>query len=93
MKFLIYGKGWIGNQVKDYLDNNFDFDQNFKNLDFYVSKSNSNVFNLIKNWSKEPQKFLNIVGDKFSGKSHLINIFLEENKGFLYLKKLIFYSN
>ncbi len=80
----------------------FDFDQNFKNLDFYVSKSNSNVFNLIKNWSKKPQKFLNIVGDKSSGKSHLINIFLEENKGLKiaedhlnndFLKKVKFYEN
>ena len=80
----------------------FDFDQNFRNLDFYVSKSNSNVFNLIKNWSNEPQKFLNIVGDKFSGKSHLINIFLEENKGLKitedhlnndFLKKVKFYEN
>ena len=59
----------------------FDFEQNFKNLDFYVSKSNEHAFNLIKDWSKYNGKFLNIVGDKFSGKSHLINIFLEKNKG------------
>ena len=59
----------------------FDFEQNFKNLDFYVSKSNEHVFNLIKDWSKLKGKFLNIVGEKFSGKSHLINIFLEKNKG------------
>jgi len=58
----------------------FDFEQNFKNLDFYVSKSNVRVFDLIKNWSKKNEKFLNIIGDKFSGKSHLINIFLEQNK-------------
>ena len=31
MKWLIYGKGWIGNQVKDYLDNNFNYDVNFGN--------------------------------------------------------------
>ncbi len=59
----------------------FDFEQNFKNLDFYVSKSNSTAFNLIKNWSKREKKFLNIIGEKFSGKSHLINIFFEQNKG------------
>ena len=59
----------------------FDFEQNFKNLDFYVSKSNSQAFNSIQDWSKREKKFLNIIGDKFSGKSHLINIFLEKNKG------------
>ncbi len=59
----------------------FDFEQNFKNLDFYVSKSNAHVFNLIENWSKHHEKFLNIIGEKFSGKSHLVNIFFEKNKG------------
>tara|TARA_B100000886_G_scaffold332315_1_gene284885 strand:+ start:1113 stop:1739 length:627 start_codon:yes stop_codon:yes gene_type:complete len=59
----------------------FDYEQNFKNLDFYVSKSNSHVFNLINNWSTRNEKFLNIIGDKFCGKSHLISIFLEKNKG------------
>ena len=59
----------------------FDFEQNFKNLDFYVSKSNIHVFNIVIDWSKRNEKFLNIIGDKFSGKSHLINIFLEKNKG------------
>ena len=59
----------------------FDYEQNFKNLDFYVSKSNIHVFEIINNWSKKNQKFLNIVGDKFSGKTHLVNIFLEQNKG------------
>jgi len=58
----------------------FDFEQNFKNLDFYVSKSNSQVFNFIKDWAKHNEKFLNIIGDEFSGKSHIINIFLEKNK-------------
>ncbi len=59
----------------------FNFDQNFKNLDFYVSKSNDHIFNLVKNWHHYKQKFLNIIGDKFSGKSHLMNIFLEQNGG------------
>ena len=81
---------------------NFNYDQNFKNLDFYVSKSNMNVFNLINNWSKKNEKFLNIIGEKFCGKSHLINIFLEKNKGLKidsnklnddFLKKIKFYKN
>ena len=80
----------------------FDHEQNFKNLDFYVSKSNAHVFNLINNWQTVNEKFLNIIGEKFCGKSHLINIFLEKNKGLKinsdelnnhYLKKMKFYKN
>ena len=41
----------------------FDYEQNFKNLDFYVSKSNSHVFNLINNWSTRNEKFLNMTSD------------------------------
>ena len=80
----------------------FEYEQNFKNLDFYVSKSNAHVFNLINNWSSQNEKFLNIIGEKFCGKSHLINIFLEKNKGLRinsdelnnhFLKKIRFYKN
>ena len=80
----------------------FDHEQNFKNLDFYVSKSNAHVFNLINNWPTVNEKFLNIIGEKFCGKSHLINIFLEKNKGLKinsdelnndFLKKIKFYKN
>ena len=80
----------------------FEYEQNFKNLDFYVSKSNAHVFNLINNWSSQNEKFLNIIGEKFCGKSHLINIFLEKNKGLRinsnelnnhFLKKIKFYKN
>ena len=80
----------------------FDFEQNFKNLDFYVSKSNSQVFNFIKDWTKHNEKFLNIIGDEFSGKSHIINIFLEKNKALKietknlnddFLKRTKFYDN
>ena len=80
----------------------FDYEQNFKNLDFYVSKSNAHVFNLINSWQMTNEKFLNISGEKFCGKTHLINIFLEKNKGLKmnsdelnndYLKKIKFYKN
>ena len=80
----------------------FDHEQNFKNLDFYVTKSNAHVFNLINDWQTINEKFLNIIGEKFCGKSHLINIFLEKNKGLKinsdelnnhYLKKMKFYKN
>ena len=59
----------------------FDFDQNFKDQDFYVSKSNKYSFKLLNNWPKWEKNFVNIIGEKFSGKSHLINIFLQNFKG------------
>ena len=60
---------------------NFDYQQNFKDDDFYVSKSNSHVFEMLKQWPKWEKNFLNISGNKNSGKSHLINIFLKRYKG------------
>ena len=59
----------------------FDYDQNFKDQDFYVSKSNEYSFSLLNSWPKWDKNFINLIGEKFSGKSHLINIFLEKNKG------------
>ena len=59
----------------------FDYDQNFKDLDFYVSNSNEHSFSLLNSWPKWDKNFINLIGEKFSGKSHLVNIFLEKNKG------------
>ena len=59
----------------------FDYEQNFKDQDFYVSNSNQHCFSLLKKWPKWDKNFINLIGEKFSGKSHLINIFLEKNKG------------
>ena len=61
----------------------FDLKQNYKDEDFYVSKSNFYAFNLINRWPKWEKKFLNIYGEKFSGKTHLTNIFLKKFKGFM----------
>ena len=59
----------------------FDYDGNFKEDDFYVSKSNKQIFDLLNKWPKWEKNFLNISGEKFSGKTHLINIFLKKYKG------------
>ena len=59
----------------------FDYEQNFKDQDFYVSNSNEHSFRLLNSWPKWDKNFINLIGEKFSGKSHLINIFLEKNKG------------
>ena len=47
---------------------NFDYKQNFKDDDFYVSESNFHAFKLIDTWPKWEKNFLNITGDKYSGK-------------------------
>jgi len=59
----------------------FDYEQNFRDDDFYVGKSNYYTFELINKWPKWEKNFLNISGEKFSGKTHLINIFLKKFNG------------
>ncbi len=59
----------------------FNYDQNFTDDDFYVSKSNEHIFLLLNKWPKWEKNFLNIIGEKFSGKTHLSNIFIKKFKG------------
>ena len=59
----------------------FDYEQNFRDQDFYVTKSNEFSFKLLNSWPKWEKNFVNLIGQKFSGKTHLINIFLEKFKG------------
>ena len=59
----------------------FDYEQNFKDDDFYVSNSNKHVFNLLNQWPRWEKNFLNINGEKFSGKTHLVNMFIKKFKG------------
>ena len=59
----------------------FDYKKNFKDDDFYVSKSNKHIFELLIKWPKWEKNFLNINGENFSGKTHLINIFLKKFNG------------
>ena len=80
----------------------FDYDQNFKDQDFYVSQSNQYSFKLLNSWPKWEKNFINLIGERFSGKTHLINIFLKKFKGFKIkaeeisnqsLKKIKIYEN
>ena len=59
----------------------FDYEQNFKDEDFYVSQSNQYSFKLLNSWPKWEKNFINLIGERFSGKTHLINIFLKKFKG------------
>ena len=80
----------------------FNYDKNFNNEDFYLSKSNKHVFDFLNLWPKWQKKFVNVIGEKLSGKSHLMNIFLQKNKGIKFdgksfrnddLKKIKAYEN
>ena len=60
---------------------NFGYKKNFKYEDFYISKSNQHILELFNLWPKWEKNFLNISGENYSGKSHLINIFLKKYRG------------
>ena len=59
----------------------FNYEQNFRDDDFYVGKSNYYSFELINKWPKWEKNFLNISGERYSGKTHLANIFLKKFNG------------
>ena len=71
----------------------FDYDQNFKDDDFYVGKSNYYTFELINKWPKWEKNFLNISGEKLSGKTHLVNIFLKKFNGIKIESSLLINDN
>ena len=59
----------------------FNYKQNFKDDDFYVGESNFYTYELLNNWPNWEKNFLSISGEKYSGKTHLIDIFLKKFKG------------
>ena len=61
----------------------FELEQNFTYDDFFVSKCNYYAFNLIDTWPKWEKNILNIHGEKYSGKSHLSEIFKKKNKAII----------
>ena len=67
----------------------FDYEKNFKYEDFYISKSNEHILNFFDNWPKWEKNFVNINGENFSGKTHLVNIFIKKNKGIKLEAKLL----
>ena len=61
----------------------FNFNKSYNKNDFFVSESNFYAYNLLLSWPKWEKKIINIHGERYSGKTHLIEIFLEKNKGLL----------
>ena len=81
---------------------NFQFEKNYERDNFFVSKSNFFAFSLIDSWPKWEKNIINIHGEKYSGKSHLSEIFIKKNKGIIlkasdlgpnYVKSLRYHEN
>ena len=72
-------------KVKDLRQQLFDFkfNKSLNKNDFFVSESNFYAYNLLLSWPKWEKKILNIHGERFSGKTHLIDIFIKKNKGLI----------
>ena len=52
----------------------FPFSKKYYEQDFFVSSNNFSAYKLIESWPTWPGKWLNIFGDKGSGKTHLAKI-------------------
>ena len=60
---------------------NFELKKNLEQDDFYVSSCNYYAYELINSWPKWGKNIINVCGEKYSGKSHLANIFIKKFKG------------
>ena len=60
---------------------NFENNKSLNANDFFVSRSNYYAYELINSWPKWEKKIVNICGEKYSGKSHISNIFIQKFKG------------
>ena len=71
------------NKIKDLRQQlfNFKFNKSFDKNDFFVSDSNFYAYNLLDSWPNWEKRMINIYGERYSGKTHLIEIFLKKNKG------------
>jgi len=65
----------------------FDHEKNFKEEDFFISKTNKHILDFLNSWPKWEKNLVNINGENFSGKSHLVDIFLKKYKGIKFKAK------
>ena len=81
---------------------NFKFNKSYLKEDFFVSDSNYFAFKLIDSWPNWEKNIINICGEKYSGKTHLSEIFYKKSKCKVFdsqnfkfdeLEKLRFYEN
>ena len=67
----------------------FDIKKNFNDHDYYVSDSNYFAFKIIDKWPKWEKRIFNISGERFSGKTHLANIFKSKSSALFLNEKHI----
>ncbi len=60
---------------------NFELNKSFNKNDFFVSESNFYAYKLLLSWPRWEKKIINIYGERYSGKTHLVEIFLEKHNG------------
>ena len=72
----------------DQLTFRFPFKKKYYDQDYYVSSNNYSAFKLIDGWPDWPGKWLNLYGEKGSGKTHLSKILEKKIK-----KSSIIYAN
>ena len=67
----------------------FGISESFDENDYFVSKSNYFAKNIIETWPKWDKKIVNLTGDKYSGKTHLSQIFkLKSNALYLHASNI-----
>ena len=62
----------------------FTYEKSLKDSDFFISTSNKHVYDFLNSWPKWENSLVNICGENFSGKSHLMNIFIKKFKGIIF---------
>ena len=56
---------------------------NFEKDNFYVSKSNFLAYEILNKWPRWEKNIVNLCGEKYSGKSHLSEIFSKKSKSII----------
>ena len=72
----------------------FKLNKNYSKDDFFVSDCNFFAFNLLESWPKWEKNVVNICGERYSGKTHLSEIFSRKSKSIIFdAKKFQFNDN
>ena len=61
----------------------FIFNKSYSKEDFFVSECNFFAFNLLDSWPRWEKNIVNLCGEKYSGKSHLSEIFSKKSKSII----------
>jgi len=61
----------------------FIFNKSHSKEDFFVSECNFFAFNLLESWPRWEKNIVNLCGEKYSGKSHLSEIFSKKSKSII----------